>query len=239
MIIPIVLAVDVKEQLWPASSIVYPDFLLNTKVNFSMLQNAVLSTRAIRDIATPLIFANYQYRFLIQDHLKEVDINNVDLFLGNFPRDTAPIIALAALLNQRKDPLLLILPVNHFIRDFKNFTLMIERAVPLVLQGNIVTFGEKMKRSKNEFSDSQATENPSNYIKSGIYLMKASCYLQELVCHAPVVVECCEKALLHTTHYDTCMYLNLFIYSNCPALSIEDAVLNKIKNTFMMIMNSD
>ena len=56
-------------------------------------------------------------------------------------RNTAPAIALAALLEKEDDPLLLVLAADNVIADQDPFTDAVMKAVPLAAAGKLVTFG--------------------------------------------------------------------------------------------------
>jgi mannose-1-phosphate guanylyltransferase len=69
-----------------------------------------------------------------------------DIVLEPVGRNTAPAIALAALLalgeaGAHEDPLLLVLAADHVIRDAAEFRAAVSRAVPVAAGGHLVTFG--------------------------------------------------------------------------------------------------
>ena len=60
-------------------------------------------------------------------------------------KNTAPAIAIAALssLSEDDDPVLLILPADHQIRNNEEFLLCIKNAQQFANEGKIITFGVK------------------------------------------------------------------------------------------------
>ena len=119
-------------------------------------------------------------------------------------RNTAPAIALAALAS-KDDPLLLVLSADHVIQDQEAFTQAVKDAEPLAESGKLVTFGivpnepnigyGYIKRGQSidggylveEFVEKPSPEVAQVYVNSGrhywnsgMFLFKASRYLEEL-----------------------------------------------------------
>ena len=75
-------------------------------------------------------------------------------------RNTAPAIALAAFqaLDRVENSVMVVLPADHVIKDFKLFGAAIEAAVKEAESGKIVTFGVKPTYAETGYGYIQAEE---------------------------------------------------------------------------------
>ena len=133
-------------------------------------------------------------------------------------RNTAPAIALAALTSD-DDPLLLVLAADHVIQDELAFTKAVSEALPLAEAGKLVTFGiipsephtgyGYIKEGSetgagfvvNEFVEKPSSKLAKEYLlsgdylwNSGMFLFRASRYLDELKKFRPDIFEACKAA---------------------------------------------
>ena len=91
-------------------------------------------------ISEPITICNEQHQFLVAEQLREINASG-KIILEPVDRNTAPAIALAALLVRENDPLLLVLAADHVIADQAAFTEAALKAVPRAEAGKLVTFG--------------------------------------------------------------------------------------------------
>lgn len=112
-----------------------------------MLQQTALRLEGLA-AAAPVIVCNEAHRFLVAEQLRQIHVEPRALVLEPFGRNTAPAIALAAHAALRStesdsqaDPLLLVLPADHVIRDVPAFQKAVRVALPAAEQGKLVTFG--------------------------------------------------------------------------------------------------
>ena len=75
--------------------------------------------------------------------MREININPFSIILEPFGRNTAPAIAVGALeaINKGKDPNLLVLASDHYIKDETKFLNAIKCALKESIKGRLVTFG--------------------------------------------------------------------------------------------------
>ena len=88
----------------------------------------------------PITICNEQHRFLVAQQLQEIDSLGT-IILEPVGRNTAPAIALAALLEKNNDPLMLVLAADHVVGDQAAFAESVMKAIPLAEAGKLVTFG--------------------------------------------------------------------------------------------------
>jgi mannose-1-phosphate guanylyltransferase len=166
-------------------------------------------------------------------------------------RNTAPAIALAALealRSQNGDALLLVLPADHEIRDTTAFESAIAQAIVLAKQGGLVTFGVLPTRPETgygyirfgddsgvlEFVEKPNLEAAQSYLdsgeylwNSGMFLFKASVYLDELALHRNDIFQAVHKAYQQRTEDVDFVRINSLLFSECPEESIDFAVMEK------------
>jgi len=87
---------------------------------------------------SPLVICNEEHRFIVAEPLRSLGVKG-SVILEQKGRDTAPAIALSALLTINEDPLLL--PADHLIQNVDAFSEAIGKVSVLAKQGKMVTFG--------------------------------------------------------------------------------------------------
>ena len=147
MLCPVILSGGAGTRLWPLSRELYPKQLLALTGERTMLQQTALRLEGLSATA-PIIVCNDSHRFLVAEQLRQIRIEPRAMVLEPFGRNTAPAIALAAhaalkslVSDADTDPVLLVLPADHVIRDVPAFQKAVRVALSLAEQGKLVTFG--------------------------------------------------------------------------------------------------
>ncbi len=266
MLLPIIMAGGSGSRLWPLSRQLNPkQFLQLADSQLSMLQATIARLKGL-DITLPRLICNEQHRFLAAEQLRQLDMEKSNILLEPVGRNTAPAIALAALqaVADGQDPVLLVLAADHLIKDVEAFHAAINTALPLAEAGKLVTFGivpshpetgygyiEKgAAAGVGGFAVSQFVEKPdlataTDYLKSGdflwnsgMFLFRASRYLQELERFQPAILEACKKALaggqqdLHFTRVCATEF------GACPDDSIDYAVMEKTADAVVVPLDA-
>ncbi len=165
--IPIILAGGTGSRLWPLSRESYPKQLLTLVGENSLLQETIQRTQKIEGAVEPIVICNHQYRFLVAEQMLEMGIAHPKLILEPCGRNTAPAIAMAALLIQKlypkQEPLLLVLPADHLIQEADRFVGAIEAARPYASQ-HLVTFGITPTYAETGYGyiHAEQTQSPAN-----------------------------------------------------------------------------
>lgn len=143
MIHPVILAGGSGTRLWPLSRELYPKQLLKLVTENTMLQDTLLRLTGIAELGAPIVVCNENHRFMVAEQIRALGLNHADIILEPVGRNTAPAAAVAALraLSSGNDPLLLILPADHFIRDTAVFHRALQTGVRFAEQDRLVTFG--------------------------------------------------------------------------------------------------
>ncbi|MEH6635541.1 MAG: mannose-1-phosphate guanylyltransferase/mannose-6-phosphate isomerase [Halioglobus sp.] len=254
MIIPVLLSGGVGSRLWPVSREAHPKQFLPLAGELSMLQDTLQRTCGLEE-AAPLVVCNEEHRFMVAEQLRQVNIEAGALILEPQGRNTAPAVALAALQAVVADPdaLLLVLPADHLIQDVSAFVEAVNKAVPLAQQGRLMTFGVVPTSAetgygyikcgsaleadlydldrfveKPDTATAQAYLESGNYLwNSGMFLLRASTYLEQLGKHAPEILSCCKRAMDNASVDMDFVRPDAQAFDQCPNDSIDYAVMEK------------
>ncbi|TYO98374.1 mannose-1-phosphate guanylyltransferase/mannose-6-phosphate isomerase [Geothermobacter ehrlichii] len=143
MILPVILSGGAGSRLWPLSRELYPKQLLALCGEQTMLQQTAARLDGLDDVAPPLVVCNEEHRFLVAEQLRSQGCGWSGIILEPVGRNTAPAVAVAALRAsaQGDDPLLLVLPADHLIRDIEAFRAVVRAGAAVAAEGYLVTFG--------------------------------------------------------------------------------------------------
>jgi mannose-1-phosphate guanylyltransferase/mannose-6-phosphate isomerase len=125
----------------------FPKQLLPLVGKRTMLQETALRLCGKKNCAPrTMVICNETHRFLVAEQLRESGIE-AQIVLEPEGRNTAPAVALAALIALRdtpdgeKPPLLLIMPADHVIANRQAFLAALEAGEAAAEEGHLVTFG--------------------------------------------------------------------------------------------------
>ena len=262
MIKAVVMAGGSGTRLWPLSRAAHPKQFLALHGDDTMLQ-ATFKRLDELDIQSSVTICNEEHRFFVAEQLREIDRLD-SIILEPVGRNTAPAIALAALSSHEgEDPLLLVLAADHVIRDEVSFINTVMDAIPLAESGKLVSFGivahepnigyGYIKRGESQgpgYSVDAFVEKPSievakeylesgNYLwNSGIFLFKASRYLEELKKHRLDIYEACKLSMEDTSKDNDFLRVNEAIFAACPSDSIDYAVMEKTDDAVVVPMDA-
>ncbi|HEV7123235.1 MAG TPA: mannose-1-phosphate guanylyltransferase/mannose-6-phosphate isomerase, partial [Rhodanobacter sp.] len=255
MLIPLILSGGSGSRLWPVSRKNLPKQFLALAGKGTLFQQTIERTRQLPEVAAPIVVASEDHRFLAADQLLEVGVEGADIVLEPLARNTAPAIALGALKALQRDPdaLLLVLPADHLIGDTTAFADAVTQAMPLAAQGWLVTFGIRPDRPDTGFGYIRRTEaigehgyrvgqfvekpdaaTAESYLadggydwNSGMFLFKASRYLEELGTHAPEMLAAVRDAYAKASTDLDFVRVDREAFARVPENSIDYAVMEK------------
>jgi len=143
MVIPVILAGGAGTRLWPLSRQLHPKQVLPFVGPQSMIQETLARLEGLDDLARPVVICNEPLRFMLAEQLREIGVQPHVIILEPVGRNTAPAAAVAALHATRKggDPILLILPADHYIGQPERFRGVVAAGRTLAQDGRLVTFG--------------------------------------------------------------------------------------------------
>ena len=255
MFVPVILSGGSGTRLWPLSRKNLPKQFLALSGEATLFQQTVTRTRALKDVAAPIVVCSEEHRFLVAEQLRALKVDGASILLEPMPRNTAPAIALAAwqALAKDKDATLLVLPADHLIGDTASFAAAVDKALPLAKQGWLVTFGIRPEAPETGFGYIQRAESISDgsfrverfvekpdaakakeYVEagnyewnSGMFLFKAARFLEELQQYAPAM-HAASKAAFDVAKADLdFVRIDKEAFAASPDNSIDYAVMEK------------
>ena len=144
-IIPIILCGGAGSRLWPLSRTSFPkQFLeINKDQSISFFQKTINRIKNYESIGNPIIICNEEYRFIVAEQLRKINIKPEAILLEPVGRNTAPAITVGCLkaIENHLDPFLLVLPADHLINEINTFIKVIDKSLDEVKKGKLITFG--------------------------------------------------------------------------------------------------
>lgn len=251
-LVPVLLSGGVGSRLWPVSREAHPKQFQALATELSMLQDTLSRTEALEATA-PIVVCNEGHRFMVAEQLRQLGCVGGRIILEPEGRNTAPAVALAALqaLQLEEESLLLVLPADHIIRDVPAFTRAVDAAMEQASAGRLVTFGVVpdapetgygyIRRGEpiagdicsiREFVEKPALDTARSYLRSGEYLwnsgmflLRARTYLDELARHCPEMAARCEEAMAGAVRDLDFVRPLREAFAAAPANSIDYAVM--------------
>ena len=264
MILPVIMAGGSGTRLWPLSRGNYPKQFLTLTGEHTMLQSTLNRLSGLAHSPAMLI-CNEEHRFIAAEQVRQLDVEHSGIFLEPVGRNTAPAIALAAFkaIEQGDDPLLLVLAADHIINDTAAFQHCVNQAAELAKQDKLVTFGivgnkpetgyGYIKRGEqyqtgyvvDSFVEKPDADTAEAYIasgeyywNSGMFLFKASRYLDELKAFRPDIYAACEKAMQIQNDDMDFVRVDKTAFEACPDESVDYAVMEQTKDAVVVPMDT-
>ncbi|OLU26366.1 mannose-1-phosphate guanylyltransferase/mannose-6-phosphate isomerase [Pseudomonas sp. PA15(2017)] len=264
--IPVILSGGNGSRLWPLSRQLNPkQFLPIADDSLSMLQATIRRLEGLK-VSQPCLICNEEHRFLAAEQLRTLGIDNASILLEPVGRNTAPAVALAAIkaLEKEHDPVLLILAADHLIKDVDAFHRAVETALPFAQAGKLVTFGIVPTHAETgygylqkgaaagdggftvaKFVEKPDSETAERYLasgehfwNSGMFMFRASRYLEELQRWQPEILEACRRATAQSEEDMHFVRIGKEAFAACPEDSIDYAVMEKTEDAVMVPLDA-
>lgn len=256
IVVPVILSGGSGTRLWPLSLPARPKQFLSLGGPRSLFQETVERVRGA-GFAPPLVIGNQEHRFLIAEQLRELSVAPRAVVLEPEGRNTAPAVAVAALLLSEgdDDALMLVLPSDHVIRKTDKFLAAVRTARAAAQQGALVTFGIAPDRPHTgygyikkgrpfggikgcarvaRFVEKPNLKTARAYLKdggyfwnAGIFLVSARTYLAELEKFAPKILKACRAAVAKGTKDLDFFRLDPKSFAASPTSSIDVTVMER------------
>lgn len=259
MIVPVILSGGSGTRLWPLSRELFPKQFLPLVEEETMLQSTVTRLAGLPELASPLVVCNEEHRFLVAEQLRALEIEAATIILEPVGRNTAPAVAVAALqaLAGGDDPLLLVLPADHVIRNPAALREAVCALLPLAAAGKMATFGivptapetgygyikgsgggvaavERFVEKPDRATAETYLASGDYYWNSGMFLFRASRVIAELERYAPDILASCRLALGAAVRDLDFIRLDPGHFTGCRSDSLDYAVMEKTDAAVVM-----
>lgn len=256
---PVILCGGSGTRLWPLSRTGFPKQFLCLTGSDSLFQQAAkrlahLGSPHIQ-VASPIIVAGEDHRFLASEQLREVGIPLGCALLEPMGRNTAPALTLAALAAQAsgQDPVLAVTPADQTMTQPEAFTAAMQTAIAQAHQGSLVILGITPDRPETGYGYIQVSGSPGpgesvlnvqrfvekpdgataqTYLdtggyfwNAGMFVLKASVWLKALEQFRPDILQATQIAWRHHTQDAQFVRPGKTEFSTVPAESIDYAVM--------------
>lgn len=248
-IVPVILSGGAGTRLWPMSTADCPKQFLALAGQRTMFQDTVLRVVDAERFSPPLIVANARHADLIDQQLHEIGVAAGGVILEPSARNTAPAIALAAL--EAAGRSMLVMPSDHVIADPGAFVDAVQRALPLVEQGWLATFGIAPDKPETGFGYIQIGASIGNGVhrverfiekpaleqatrmladgghawNGGIFLFGADAFLAELERQEPAIASAARAAMAKSVRSGGRILPDGPSFAAAPSNSIDYAVM--------------
>jgi mannose-1-phosphate guanylyltransferase/mannose-6-phosphate isomerase len=236
-----------------------------TMLQATALRTSALSTVGLQRAENKhLIVSNEAHRFPVAEQMNGIE-RRAQIILEPEGRNTAPAVALAALhaIEAHPDVVLLIMPADHVIEDVAAFQAAVNLGLAAAEDGKLVTFGivpdapetgygyikvtpsgkeavpvEAFVEKPDAATAEEYVNDVSYFWNSGMFLFKASTYLQELERLAPDMMAACAASMAQKTLDGDFVRPEPDEFAKCPSDSIDYAVMEKSSNAMMVPLDA-
>lgn len=257
----IILAGGSGSRLWPLSRELYPKQLLNIMSDKSLLQSTFERLTHCMDKSNILSITNTKHASNVKMQIQELTENPIVLS-EPVAKNTAPAIALAAkyiLQKTNEDPIILVVPSDHLIKDNEKFLATVKKGEKLAQEGYIVTFGIQPDYPETgygyintlkplevgykvkEFVEKPDIETAKSYLKagtyywnSGIFMFKASVMMKEFAKLAPEIAK-----ITNSVDFINSKDIPFVEFDKMPSISIDYAIMEKSEKIALLKLESD
>lgn len=256
----VILAGGSGSRLWPLSRELYPKQLLKLNSKQSLLEKTFLRLLDTIDEKNIISITNAKHFTSVKTQLDAIS-KKTTVLAEPISKNTAPAIAASVkyLLDTQGDDVVIVVPSDPLIKDLEAFSKTVKEGEKLAEQGYIVTFGVKPTKPEvgfgyiktsnaiedgfivEEFKEKPDFETAKKYVEagnyywnSGIFMFKASVFVEALKEYAKDIWEVYEQ--LDFTKSEEIPYM---LFDKMPSISVDYAVMEHAKNMALVPLKSD
>ena len=257
----IILAGGSGSRLWPISRELYPKQLLNLNSDKSLLQVTFNRLKTFIPEQNIINITNTKHTSNVRIQLSELTKSPV-ILSEPVAKNTAPAIAACTkyiIQTTNSDPIILVAPSDQIINNIEKLQDSVKKGEKLAQEGYLVTFGieptypetgfgyintgDKIAEGfkVKEFVEKPELEIAKKFINegtyfwnSGIFMFKASTFLQEAEKHAPNIMQ-----IINEIDFSKSNEIPFVTFDKMPNISFDYAVMEKSDNIALVKLESD
>lgn len=259
----LILAGGSGSRLWPLSRELYPKQLLNLQSEESLIQSTFERLSSFIESKKIISITNNKHFANVKSQLQNIFKDSVVLS-EPIARNTAPAIAISIKYimenSDETDPIILVVPSDHLIKNKETFKKNILKGEQLANEGYLVTFGIQPNYpetgygyinisdeaiddgfrvnkfvEKPDLKTAQAYLDAKTYFwNSGIFMFKASIMLKELEKSTPEIFK-----LLDNFDFKESCEIPYVTFDKMPNISLDYAVMEKSDKIALIKLESD
>lgn len=256
--IPVIMAGGSGTRLWPLSRTAFPKQFLSLGYDETMLQQTVSRLEGLNTSAPIIITnENHRFLVAEQLRQMGQSASILLEPVGRNTAPAIALAAFQALGDNKNDPgeapILLILAADHVIKDTAAFQAAVNKLEPAVRDGKFGTLGivptepatgygyiKAGAEASGLFTVEQFVEKPDAetaqsyldaqcyYWNSGMFMIRADRYLEELKRHQPAMYAACEAAMANTEQDYDFVRIDKEAFIACPDDSIDYALMEPL-----------
>ncbi|HVI87908.1 MAG TPA: mannose-1-phosphate guanylyltransferase/mannose-6-phosphate isomerase [Dongiaceae bacterium] len=268
IVIPVILAGGGGNRLWPLSREAHPKQFLPLLGPRSLLQETLLRYADRRIFEPAIIVGSEATHLTLAEQVQAIGQADVSLILEPVARGTAPAIAVAALLAVERsvNAIILVAPSDHAIGDLPAFHRALQTAMAAARLDQLVTFAVMPQRAETgygyircgaplgELEDVQRIhtfvekpdaeraqemiEQGGYFWNSGMFVIRARVYLEELRRLAPEILTAAQNALAGRQGDQTFLWLDHEAFAVSPNISIDHAVMEHTSRSCAVVLEA-
>jgi mannose-1-phosphate guanylyltransferase/mannose-6-phosphate isomerase len=255
-IVPVILSGGSGTRLWPVSRKSFPKQFWPLIAERSLLVETALRA-ASPEFTAPMVVTNQEHRFVVAEQLRDAGVKSPRIVLEPVGRNSAPAIAVAALLAAESDPeaILWIMAADANISDLPALLAAIRTAAEAAAQGFFVTFGmrptapetgygyiaqgaampglpgvyklDRFIEKPNAATAASLLQSETNLWNSGMFMFTAATLLAEMEQYAPEVLRAAQAAVESKSSDLDFIRLGSREFEAAPDISIDYAIAEK------------
>ena len=258
----VILCGGVGKRLWPLSNMDCPKQFVNLHNNNSFFQDTlsrlVNFNNKYKSINETIIIASEYNQYLLENQINQIGYSNTTNIYEPCSKNTAVSLTLGAMVSHKlnDDPILLVLPSDHYIENINVFNEQIYKGIKLAQQSKIVVFGVNTTFPSSDYGyievnlessqkdnyfyiqkffekpelelANQFYSNQSRYFwNSGILIVRSSIWLKLLQNYEKDMFNQIKNVWKCGTIINNCFHFDKKKFSNITSKSIDYAVLEK------------